>query len=112
MVTTLRVVRLDASALVWATGTLDGKIVPELRHLLEELLIDKPSSVVLDLALVEAVDEDAIALLAEAAVQMTRRTALLALRLPGGYGQVVPDSAALRRLLAAAYPLAGQSDAD
>ncbi len=104
MVATVRVVRLDASALVWATGTLDGTATPELHRVLDEVLAGRPTSVVLDLAQVEAIDDTAVTVLAAASVRMARRSAMLALRLPGGHGQVVPDVATLRAVLASAYP--------
>ncbi len=112
MMTTVRVVRLDASALVWANGTLDFAAAPELRRAIDEVLASRPSSVVLDLAMVEAIDEEAIEVLAAAAVRMARRSAMLALRLPAGYGQIVPDAATLRALLFSAYPLTDQVDGE
>ncbi|HKT01664.1 MAG TPA: STAS domain-containing protein [Rugosimonospora sp.] len=102
--TTVRVVRLGLSALVWAEGVLDGAVAPELHETMEGLVGIQPRSVVLDLSSVPRIDHGAMAVLAAAAARLGHLGVPLELRLPAGREVTVGDAHSLREVLSVAYP--------
>jgi anti-anti-sigma regulatory factor len=107
---TIRVIYLDATAMVWAAGSLDGIAAPELRRIVDGLEARSPAVVLLDLVEVDEIDDVAVAVLAATATRLAYQGAQFELRLPAGSAMTVSDARALRRALARAYPMGGQPD--
>lgn len=109
--TGIRLVRLNATALVWAEGVLDGARRPELDEVLSDGLDGGAVAVVVDLAAVTRVDETAVTALAAAAGRLGQRGGRVHLLLPGSYRATVVDAAAMRRVLSRLFPQPGQAAA-
>jgi anti-anti-sigma regulatory factor len=107
---TIRVIYLDGTAMVWAAGSLDGTMAPDLYTIVDGLVARSPATVLLDLVAVSYVDDVAVAVLAAAATRLAYQGAELELRLPAGSAMTIADSRALRQALARAYPVGGQSE--
>jgi hypothetical protein len=100
------VVRLNKAAMVWADAPLGGVAGPQLHGVLQSLLEEGVSPLVVDLVLVPAVDDGVVAVLAAAASQAGHRGRSLELRLAAGRRYTVRDSSQLRLAIAQVYPTA------
>src|SRR5690242_7022823 len=100
------VVRLDAAALLWIGGPLDGAVAPELHRVLQALLDTDAKPLVVDLVEVPAIGDGAIAVLAAGAARAAQLGSGLELRLRGGHAVRVRDATELRTVLIRVYPTA------
>lgn len=98
------VVRLDGAALVWADCPLGGALASLMNNALQQLADDGVAPLVVDLAAVPAVDEEAISVLAAAAARAGQFGDGLELRLPRGRAHTVTDEPTVRAVLRDAYP--------
>jgi hypothetical protein len=92
--------------MVWADSPLGGVVGPQLHGVLQALLDEGVTPLVVDLVRVPALDDGEVAVLAAAASQAGHLGRALELRMVAGRRYAVRDASQLRQAIAQVYPTA------